>query len=665
MRKLRQCICLIMAAIMIICSAAVPAKAYAAEELTYRYVALGDNISSGFTLTEGQKGAKDPALILNDELLANPIKDAYPAVFGELLADLGKTNGVVTEVTNLSTTGYRADDISKAILEAGYASDLYSWILETINGEGTSAPLAKYHEYFDASLKDADLISIQNGANDIAMGALGSQINSKNPVIQAAIQAVLNVFLGMDIDTAREGALAMLSDKKVTYSNYIAAARLINSIYKNLDSLIQDAVDKVKELVQTVQSVNSHADIAVIGLYFPYDDSIEYEGEVHKISDLLSEVYEKAGQMITGKKDEEDDKEKEEESPAGEALAGADIREIDIEETRTTLDQAISELEYLSRTLQAGDAAENGELLARESALMSVISSLISIPLEYELLKENLEEKITAFNTKLEYAVTKLGATFVDIYGITREQNIDPHPDVNGHKQIANILYEKISPKATAGMAEIKKEATPLALNKKTASLLVGKTAQLKTTRDWEETTWKTSNKNVATVSKKGLVTAKGIGTATITAQTKSGKKVTCKVTVSCTYVYQCVKSGVYRYTTNTADVKKLKKAGWTYKKIFRAPGAGQKVYQIYNKTTKRYRYTTNLAFAKQMKKAGHTVGLAFYSSAKKTVPVYEYTNKAKRETFCYAATAAARKELKQKGWKENGVAWYAEPSKA
>ena len=43
---------------------------------------------------------------------------------------------------------------------------------------------------------------------------------------------------------------------------------------------------------------------------------------------------------------------------------------------------------------------------------------------------------------------------------------------------------------------------------------------------------WSTSNKKVATVSSKGLVTAKKAGTATITVKTKNGKKDTIKITV-------------------------------------------------------------------------------------------------------------------------------------
>ena len=44
--------------------------------------------------------------------------------------------------------------------------------------------------------------------------------------------------------------------------------------------------------------------------------------------------------------------------------------------------------------------------------------------------------------------------------------------------------------------------------------------------------TWTSFSKKVAKVSNKGKVTALKKGTATITAKTSSGKKVTCKVTV-------------------------------------------------------------------------------------------------------------------------------------
>ena len=78
-----------------------------------------------------------------------------------------------------------------------------------------------------------------------------------------------------------------------------------------------------------------------------------------------------------------------------------------------------------------------------------------------------------------------------------------------------------------------------ITLNKTTASVTKGKTLQLTATvtpgnATNKEVKWDTSDKNVATVSDNGLVTAKSAGTATITctAQDGSSVKATCKITV-------------------------------------------------------------------------------------------------------------------------------------
>ncbi|MFD0826380.1 Ig-like domain-containing protein [Neobacillus sp. M.A.Huq-85] len=75
-------------------------------------------------------------------------------------------------------------------------------------------------------------------------------------------------------------------------------------------------------------------------------------------------------------------------------------------------------------------------------------------------------------------------------------------------------------------------------LNKKSLSLKVRGKSTLKATitpsnATNKGVTWSSSNKKVATVSKSGVVTAKGKGTATITVKTKDGSyKAKCKVTV-------------------------------------------------------------------------------------------------------------------------------------
>lgn len=73
--------------------------------------------------------------------------------------------------------------------------------------------------------------------------------------------------------------------------------------------------------------------------------------------------------------------------------------------------------------------------------------------------------------------------------------------------------------------------AAKVKLSKSSLTVCVGETKQLKLSGFSGTVTWSSSDKKVATVSKKGVVTAKGEGKCKITAKVK-GKSYTCKVTV-------------------------------------------------------------------------------------------------------------------------------------
>lgn len=79
------------------------------------------------------------------------------------------------------------------------------------------------------------------------------------------------------------------------------------------------------------------------------------------------------------------------------------------------------------------------------------------------------------------------------------------------------------------------KAPSSVKLNRTSATTLIGKSFSLVATvspADAEDTkvTWKSSNPNVATVSKKGRVKVVGVGTTKITAQTSNKKKAVCTV---------------------------------------------------------------------------------------------------------------------------------------
>ena len=99
----------------------------------------------------------------------------------------------------------------------------------------------------------------------------------------------------------------------------------------------------------------------------------------------------------------------------------------------------------------------------------------------------------------------------------------------DGSKKKATLTVKVVNP------VKVKK----VALNKKTATVYVGKKVTLKATVTPKNATnkavsWKTSSSKIAKVSSKGVVTGVKAGTATITATAKDGskKKATCKVTV-------------------------------------------------------------------------------------------------------------------------------------
>ena len=97
-------------------------------------------------------------------------------------------------------------------------------------------------------------------------------------------------------------------------------------------------------------------------------------------------------------------------------------------------------------------------------------------------------------------------------------------------------------------------EAATIKISKSKVTMEIAATTKLKISGTKSKVSWKTSNKNVATVTNKGIVTAQSKGTAKITA-TVNKKKYTCTVTVI---------PGPNPYQT-TADFQELQMAGLSF----------------------------------------------------------------------------------------------------
>ena len=75
-------------------------------------------------------------------------------------------------------------------------------------------------------------------------------------------------------------------------------------------------------------------------------------------------------------------------------------------------------------------------------------------------------------------------------------------------------------------------DKTSISLDKDSSTYQLTAVIEPSTSNIKTELTWKSSNTNVATVSKNGLVTGKTTGTAQITVETGNGKTATCNVDV-------------------------------------------------------------------------------------------------------------------------------------
>ncbi len=267
----------------------------------------------------------------------------------------------------------------------------------------------------------------------------------------------------------------------------------------------------------------------------------------------------------------------------------------------------------------------------------------------------------------------------------------------------ASVTVEPLSAMILAdGMPILAKSVT---LNKKSAALNVGKTLQLTATVKPEEAvdgaiSWSTSDKAVATVSSKGLVTAKKAGKAVITAETVGGLTAACTITVQAkatsvslnkktaavysgktlqlkaTVSPKDAVDGAVTWSTSDKTVATVSKSGLVTarnpgKAVITAKTAGGltakctvtvKGVQIYRAAKGvTIRYTRSLATAKKLKAEGCKVTHAFLEPAVSKTKVY-WVYAAKTKHLCYT-TDRAYALAKKKAGLHAGLAFYAADS--
>lgn len=419
---IKRIISIILAVLMLGSVAVVAASAEESPaEKTYNYVALGDSIAAGYGLTAAGS-ALDPALVLSEDLIADPVKDAYAQVFGDRLAEIGAEYGYTTTATNLSATAYRAEDIAQLITTEGYQGVVAKFIFEAFVGKGSSDLLLPYHDIYAKYLPEADLVSIQLGGNDIVMGVIYPMIELDNPILNDTATALALVLFGLSpTEAIGAGAQMLIRDKdKITPQHIAEAIKYFAGVKENAEQYVINSANYVNSVVDTVKEVNPTADIALVGMYNPYGNSLMYDGQVRDICNVLQNMFIKAV-------DEAIDIEISIGAPAS------------AEETEGGFEDLDSIADELFKMYMDKDALRELQK-QRIKALITIAAEELAYPIQYLTAGKNVDPQMKLLNQLLQEIAEKQGVTYVDVYDISNECNTDPHPTAAGHKEIADRL---------------------------------------------------------------------------------------------------------------------------------------------------------------------------------------------------------------------------------
>ncbi|SEK27726.1 dockerin type I domain-containing protein [Ruminococcus albus] len=485
---------------------------------TYNYVALGDSIAAGYGLGKENGLAGDPALVITDKLLANPVQGAYPAILSGKLKELGANYGADVQGTNLASTAYRAADIEKTIRQPGYKGEFAASILESFAGEGTSEVLAPYHDLYLKYLSQADLVSIQLGGNDIVMSIIPEMLEHENPVIRASAMSLMLTLFGTDTETAMGAGLQIIEQSKdsITADTFLEAANYLKNIGAKSEELVQQSADHVKCVVKAVQEVNGETDIALVGMFNPYRTA-EGSADVEKdILDVLGPIFAEASDAAAETEELTDAKgeptEEFTETLNDKVAKVTELKEafsklydyghmakvidtLDSCETlgelkKSIMDLGLEDAETLEAILkQYTDIDElrgilavikSGEDVSELPDVAEVVGQFsnsaapaeakafakeIAGPAAMQLAGKNVDPQIKSLNEKLKVIAKETGALYVDVYNISPETDFDPHPNANGHQEIADIVFASVKDLAAGRMSDDKKvsdvEETP------------------------------------------------------------------------------------------------------------------------------------------------------------------------------------------------------------
>ena len=423
--------------------------AFASEtDKTYKYVALGDSVVGGNGLASSYNLFMH-GLFMND-VSQYDVEGSYPNVFGGLLTDyIQQQDSSYTVIEkNLGQCGYTSTNLMDALVNGN--TDMSTYQTFTI---GRYFPTVEYcqslfrpnTEILRTNVADADLISIGSGLNDISESVIepliedyyealndGDDTTNGNPLMAVFRMAFLAKVNG--VDTPYDQMLALLQDEEnpVTMENITSFIQYVISIPSKMVNSCITNVQNTKKIVEYIEENNENdAQIALVSSYNPFGNSLTCDGVTYDAVKIATEIVKAVIEVYQPELDVT--------LPDADAIADAAEGEdsATAEASYTQLGTELSELiAMLQQPTELIEATKLDELITNISERLSYVISfgtigLISTPF-FMMINAGLKQ----------IAAGDSNVTYVDIYSIPNENDINPHPDADGHKYIANQLAD-------------------------------------------------------------------------------------------------------------------------------------------------------------------------------------------------------------------------------
>ena len=307
---------------------------------------------------------------------------------------------------------------------------------------------------------------------------------------------------GMDTEIALGGGLQIIDESKdtITSEDFIEAASFMYNVSQKADELVDESAAHVKGVVEAVKELNGDADIALVGMFNPYRSAEESEEIEADIFEVLGQLYAEAADAAAENENELNANGQQSADYVNELNDKVEmINELkavmdkysDSDEIQEILDMVsqyddMTEVEELSELINASEdkqpseeelmalllkyddinelqaaieIAQNYDDLTELTELMAVMSkyrtandeaaadamaSEVAVPMAMQMAGKNVDPQMRRLNENLKVIAEETGAVYVDVYDISPEDDFDPHPNANGHKEIADILYNTV-----------------------------------------------------------------------------------------------------------------------------------------------------------------------------------------------------------------------------